>query len=194
MVEVEKKELEMKLLQKEGMLVPEKENTRETRDDAIGECLDKSAILLGYNYPGGPVIEKLALTGQNLYQLPFPKNDSSLDFSFSGLKSKIGQLVNQKRKKINFNNLACSLQFTLAEALTKKLKKAWLINQAKTIIMGGGVIANQFLRAYLTENIQKWNPAIAVFIPPLKYCTDNAAMIGILAYYKIKCGKKLALE
>ncbi|CAG8639892.1 3686_t:CDS:2, partial [Ambispora gerdemannii] len=69
---------------------------RETLDDAIGECLDKAAILLGYNYPGGPLIEKLALSGKNTYQLPFPKNDKSCDFSFSGLKSKISRLVNKE--------------------------------------------------------------------------------------------------
>src|SRR5205085_1730258 len=89
----------------------------ETLDDAIGECLDKSAILLGYNYPGGPVIEKLALTGKNTYQLPLPKNDETLDFSFSGLKSEVGRIVNKEKenKKLSINNLACSLQFTLAE-------------------------------------------------------------------------------
>ncbi|CAG8480398.1 453_t:CDS:1 [Ambispora leptoticha] len=94
----------------------------ETLDDAAGECLDKSAILLGYTYPGGPIIEKLALDGQNTYQLPFPKNDNSLDFSFSGLKSEIGRLV--KTKNINVRDLACSLQNILAEILVKKLKKA----------------------------------------------------------------------
>jgi len=93
-------------------------------DDAIGECLDKSAILLGYNYPGGPIIEKLALTGKSTYQLPLPKNDDSLDFSFSGLKSEIGRLVNKEGKNINANDLTCSLQNVLAEILTKKLKKS----------------------------------------------------------------------
>ena len=96
----------------------------ETLDDAIGECLDKSAILLGHNYPGGPIIEKLALTGKNIYQLPFPKNDDSLDFSFSGLKSGVSRLVNKEGKNINTNDLTCSLQNILAEILTKKLKKA----------------------------------------------------------------------
>src|SRR6185312_5886736 len=148
----------------------------ETLDDAIGECLDKSAILLGYNYPGGPIIEKLALIGKNTYKLPFPKNDESCDFSFSGLKSEISKIVSRENKKLNPPDLACSLQFTLAKILTKKLKKAWLISQAKTIILGGGVIANQFLRTYLTENIQKWNWEIKIFIPKIKYSTDNAAM------------------
>ena len=92
-------------------------------DDAIGECLDKSAILLGYNYPGGPIIEELALTGKNTYQLPFPKNDGSLDFSFSGLKSEISRLVKKEGKNININHLTYSLQNILAEILIKKLKK-----------------------------------------------------------------------
>ncbi|MCE8163969.1 MAG: tRNA (adenosine(37)-N6)-threonylcarbamoyltransferase complex transferase subunit TsaD [Candidatus Moeniiplasma glomeromycotorum] len=156
----------------------------ETLDDAVGECLDKSAILLGYNYPGGPIIEKLAQNGKNTYQLPLPKNDKSCDFSFSGLKSEIGRIVNQEKSNLNINNLACSLQYTVAEILTKKLKNAWLINQAKTIIIGGGVIANQFFRNYLTKNIQKWDKKISIFIPKTKYSTDNAAMIGILTYYK----------
>ena len=160
----------------------------ETLDDAIGECLDKSAILLGYNYPGGPIIEKLALTGKNTYQLPLPKNDDSLDFSFSGLKSEIGRLVNKEGKNINANDLTCSLQNILAEILTKKLKKAWMTTRAKTIIIGGGVIANKFLRNYLTKNIKKWDKEIKIFIPEIKYSTDNAAMIGIAAYYKISRG------
>jgi N6-L-threonylcarbamoyladenine synthase len=127
----------------------------ETCDDAIGECLDKSAILLGYNYPGGPIIEKLAQKGKNTYKLPLPKNDNSLDFSFSGLKSEISRLVSKEGKNININDLSCSLQHTLAEILEKKLTRAWLNSQAKTIVIGGGVIANKFLRSYLTKNIQK---------------------------------------
>jgi N6-L-threonylcarbamoyladenine synthase len=157
----------------------------ETLDDAIGECLDKSAILLGYNYPGGPIIEKLALTGKNTYQLPLPKNDDSLDFSFSGLKSEISRLVNKEGKNINANDLTCSLQNVLAEILTKKLKKAWMITRTKTIIIGGGVIANKFLRDYLTKNIKKWDKEMKIFISEIKYSTDNAAMIGMAAYYKI---------
>jgi N6-L-threonylcarbamoyladenine synthase len=156
----------------------------ETCDDAVGECLDKSAILLGYSYPGGPIIEKLALAGNNNYQLPLPKNDDSLDFSFSGLKSEVSRLVKREGKNLNINDLACSLQCVLAEILTKKLKNAWLKCRAITIIIGGGVIANKFLRNYLTENIKKWDKKMKVFIPEIKYSTDNAAMIGMLAYYK----------
>jgi N6-L-threonylcarbamoyladenine synthase len=96
----------------------------ETLDDAIGECLDKSSILLGYNYPGGPIIEKLAQQGQNTYKLPMPKNDDSLDFSFSGLKSEIGRIVKKDKEYLNINDLACSLQHILAKKVSKKLKKA----------------------------------------------------------------------
>jgi N6-L-threonylcarbamoyladenine synthase len=96
----------------------------ETLDDAIGECLDKSAILLGYNYPGGPVIEKLALGGKNNYKLPLPKNDESFDFSFSGLKSQISRIIKKEGKNLNINDLSCSLQHILARKITKKLKKA----------------------------------------------------------------------
>ncbi|WNE40322.1 MAG: tRNA N6-adenosine threonylcarbamoyltransferase [Mycoplasmataceae bacterium] len=157
----------------------------ETLDDAIGECLDKSAILLGYNYPGGPVIEKLALEGKNTYKLPIPKNDDSLDFSFSGLKSKISRIVKKEEENLNINDLSCSLQHILARKITKKLKKAWLIIQAETIVIGGGVIANKFLRNHLIKNINKWDQKINIFIPEIEYSTDNAAMIGITAYYKI---------
>ena len=157
----------------------------ETLDDAIGECLDKSAILLGYNYPGGPIIEELAINGRNTYKLPLPKNDETLDFSFSGLKSEIWRIVNREKGKINVSNLACSLQNILAEILVKKLKIAWLTNHAKTLIIGGGVIANKFLRNYLVREIKKWDKDIKIFFPEIKYSTDNAAMIGILAYYKI---------
>jgi N6-L-threonylcarbamoyladenine synthase len=92
----------------------------ETLDDAVGECLDKSAILLGYDYPGGPVIERLALKGKNSYSLPFPKNDKSCDFSFSGLKSEINRLVKQQ-KTINHYDLAFSLQQKITAILVKKL-------------------------------------------------------------------------
>ncbi|MCE8162690.1 MAG: tRNA (adenosine(37)-N6)-threonylcarbamoyltransferase complex transferase subunit TsaD [Candidatus Moeniiplasma glomeromycotorum] len=157
----------------------------ETLDDAIGECLDKSAILLGYNYPGGPVIEKLALGGANTYQLPFPKNDNSCDFSFSGLKSEVARWVKEEGQNLKVNDLACSLQFTLAKILAKKLKNAWLNNRVQTIIIGGGVVANQFFRSYLAEQIKKWDWRIKLFTPLIKYSTDNAAMIGVLTYYKI---------
>ena len=156
----------------------------ETLDDAIGECLDKSAVLLGYNYPGGPIIEKLALDGKNSYKLPLPKNDDSLDFSFSGLKSEVWRIVNREKEILNVNDLAFSLQNVLLRILVKKLQKSWVISRAKSIIIGGGVIANKFLRNNLINEIKKWDKEIKIFFPKINYSTDNAAMIGILAYYK----------
>jgi len=156
----------------------------ETLDDAIGECLDKSAVLLGYNYPGGPIIEKLALGGKNVYKLPLPKNDDSLDFSFSGLKSEVWRIVNREKATLNVNDLAFSLQNILLKILVKKLQKSWAISRAKSIIIGGGVIANKFLRNNLINEIKKWDKEIKIFFPEINYSTDNAAMIGILAYYK----------
>jgi len=156
----------------------------ETLDDAIGECLDKSAVLLGYNYPGGPIIEKLALDGKNSYKLPLPKNDDSLDFSFSGLKSEVWRIVNREKEVLNVNDLAFSLQNVLLKILVKKLQKSWVISRAKSIIIGGGVIANKFLRNNLINEIKKWDKEIKIFFPEINYSTDNAAMIGILAYYK----------
>lgn len=165
----------------------------ETLDDAIGECLDKSAILLGYNYPGGPIIEKLASKGKNVYKLPVPKNDDSLDFSFSGLKSEIARIIKSEKNQLNVNNLAYSLQYVLAKKINKKLEKAWADTKAKTIVIGGGVIANNFLREYLKKNIKKWDKEIKIFIPEVEYSTDNAAMIGIAAYYRISHKLQLPL-
>jgi len=127
----------------------------------------------------------LATKGQNTYQLPLPKNDKTCDFSFSGLKSEVARWVKKESSSLQVNNLACSLQTTLAEILAKKLKNAWLVGPVRTIIIGGGVIANQFLRSYLTAQIKNLDQNIKIFFPEIKYSTDNAAMIGILTYYKI---------
>lgn len=156
-----------------------------TNDDAIGECLDKSAVLLGYSYPGGPIIEQLALSGKNTYQLPVPKNDQSCDFSFSGLKSAVRQIVEKERGKLNISDLAYSLQFTLAKTLALKIEKALIKKNFASLVLGGGVVANQFLVAYLANFLHQKYPTVKMFIPRKNYCTDNAAMVGILAYYKI---------
>jgi N6-L-threonylcarbamoyladenine synthase len=123
-------------------------------DDAVGECLDKSSILMGHSYPGGPIIEKLALKGENKYKLPFPKNDKTLDFSFSGLKSEINRII-KKDENVNFADLANSLQTKIAEIIVKKMKMAWTKNGGyKSVIMGGGVIANKFLRNFISKEIK----------------------------------------
>jgi len=159
----------------------------ETVDDSIGEFLDKSSILMGYSYPGGPIIEKLAKKGKNIVKLPFPKNDKTLNFSFSGLKSKIKKILEEK--KYNNEDISCSIQYKLLEIILKKMKKAWLIKKNKTIVFGGGVIANNFLRKKIFLEIKKWDSSIEIFIPSIKYSTDNATMIAFNTYYKIKNNK-----
>jgi len=172
----------------------------QTRDDAMGECLDKVSLLLGYTYPGGPVIERLALTGEDTYSLPLTKLGKSYDFSFSGLKTAVRKIIEQSNKSngmeqhnneiiqpkqaLNVNDLAYSLQSTLAKILIFKIEKVLDCKQVNTIVLGGGVVANQ----YLTNRLQKFlqNKEINFLVPQKKYCTDNAAMIGILAYYKTK--------
>jgi len=154
----------------------------QTLDDAVGECLDKVSLLLGYNYPGGPVIENLAKGGKNTYWLPLTKMDDTYDFSFSGLKTAVRLLIEREGKKLNVNDLAYSLQYTLAKILTFKLEKVMKKRKVSTVILGGGVVANKYLVDYFKKFLQKKD--INLFVPLQKYCLDNAAMIGILTYYK----------
>ncbi|CAG8798250.1 20668_t:CDS:2, partial [Gigaspora margarita] len=146
----------------------------ETCDDAIGECLDKSAILLGYSYPGGPIIEQLALTGKNAYKLPLPKDDNSLDFSFSGLKSAVRRLIEKEKEKLNIPDLACSLQYTLAEILVRKVEKALKQKKFASLALGGGVVANQFIVGYLAKFLREKYPIPSEqFKPELVNSTDK---------------------
>lgn len=156
-----------------------------TLDDTVGELLDKVAICLGYGYPGGPVIEKLAQSGKDTYKLTVPKNDKSLDFSFSGLKSEIKRLVEKEKKELREADLACSLQWTVLRALKKKLSNSLRKFKVKTLILGGGVTANNFLREQLTLFAKDWEEKIKIFFPLKIYSTDNAAMIGFRALYKL---------
>lgn len=158
----------------------------ETLDDAVGECLDKAATIIGYEYPGGPIIENLALSGNHTYKLPFPKNDKTLDFSFSGLKSEIKRIFNKEKDLLNRNDLSFSLQLSIEKILSKKMILALEKVNPKTVIIGGGVIANKQFRSSLISTINRFDKKINIFIPDHEYCTDNAAMIGILSYYKLK--------
>jgi len=140
---------------------------------------------LGYTYPGGPIIEELALTGKPTYHLPLTKLDNSMDFSFSGLKTAARLLIEKEGSELNANDLAASLQFTLARILVFKINKALSEKQVNTFVLGGGVTANQYLVNYLKKYITQRKEKIDIFIPSQKYCTDNAAMIGMLAYYSL---------
>lgn len=158
----------------------------DTVDDTIGECLDKVSVLMGYDYPGGPIIEKLAERGKNTFPLTIPKNDKSLIFSFSGLKSEIGRLIKKEGNKIDHSNLACSVQDVLVKILKKKISNVFSIySKVNSFIIGGGVIANKFIRSSLSFFLKEINKNLRLFIPNILYSTDNAAMIGVRAYFKL---------
>lgn len=160
----------------------------ETLDDAVGEAFDKSAKLLGLPYPGGPLIDKLSKEGNHkAFVFPKPKV-AGLNFSFSGLKTSILYFIQKKTKenpdfiKENLNDICASIQYTILEILMDKLTKAVQQTGITTIAIGGGVAANSGIRARLKEAEKKygWN----THIPKFEYCTDNAAMIGIVGYLK----------
>lgn len=160
----------------------------ETRDDAVGEAYDKVARILGLPYPGGPHIDRLARTGKDTYNLPRPYlSDDTFDFSFSGLKSAVINTVHnagQKGEEIIPENIAASFQSSVVDVLTKKTLSAIQRKEVKQLIIAGGVAANSGVRAAFEEIAESHN--IQLNIPELKYCTDNAAMIGAVAYHMYK--------
>lgn len=160
-----------------------------TLDDAVGECYDKVARVIGVGYPGGPVIDKLAHTGKHSYNLPFPLNDNSYNFSFSGLKSAVINLAHneeQRNKVINKEDLATSFQEVVVETITKKTMKAIKDYNVKNLIVAGGVAANKGIRNKLSLLCEANN--INLTVPSLNHCTDNAAMIGAAGYFAYKNG------
>lgn len=166
-----------------------------TLDDSIGECYDKVARVINVGYPGGPVIDKMALEGEHEYSLPIPLNDDSYNFSFSGLKSAVINLkhnFDQRGIKINEKNLAKSFQDVIIEVLCKKTIKAAKEKNVNNLIIAGGVAANRGIRESLEEICKK--EKINLNVPDLKYCTDNATMIGAAAYFAYKKGIKSNIE
>ena len=155
-----------------------------TLDDAVGECYDKVARVLGLPYPGGPSIDKLAKLGNDTYKLPLPLNNDSYDFSFSGIKSAVINLAYKEEQRGNMikkEDLACSFQNKIVEILTKKTIKALKEYNVKNLVVAGGVAANSAIRQSLEEECKKNNFNLTV--PPILYCTDNAAMIGAAGYF-----------
>ena len=150
-----------------------------TLDDAIGESYDKVARVIGLSYPGGPSVEAYAKKGAHTYKLPLMMRNSNYNFSYSGLKSSIVNLVH-KEKKINPYDLACSFQTVAVEQLTRKVEKALIEYNLKNMIVCGGVAANNYLRTQVKQITDKYK--VNLSIPSLKYCTDNAAMIAAAAY------------
>ena len=155
-----------------------------TLDDAVGECYDKVGRVIEVPYPGGPVIDKLASIGKPNYELPIPLNDDTYNFSFSGLKSAVINLVHnesQKNRKINKEDLAASFQEVVIESLTKKTMKALKDHNVNNLILAGGVAANLGIRNKFKELCEENN--INYIFPSIKYSTDNAAMIAASGYY-----------
>ena len=165
----------------------------ETLDDAAGEALDKAAKMLGLGYPGGPIIERLAKTGDiNFLDLPHPLADKKiLDYSFSGLKTSFYYKIKTwPKEKIyqNLNNLAATFQNAVFETLLRKYKLAIEKYQPKTLLASGGVLANIEIRKRLRKLAKDVN--LPIFMPMHKNLnTDNAAMIGIVAYQKALKGE-----
>lgn len=152
-----------------------------TKDDAVGETYDKVARIMGLTYPGGPLLDKLAQTGTPNYELPTPLDDNSYDFSFSGLKTAVKNLYNEN---INKEDLASSFQNVVVNIIAKKTMRAVKEYNVKQLLISGGVAANSGIRNKFKELCEK--EGIDLLIPPIKYCTDNAAMIGSAAYYAYK--------
>ena len=166
-----------------------------TLDDAVGEAYDKVARVIGLPYPGGPLVDKLAFEGKDTYNLPLPLDDDSYNFSFSGLKSAVINLVHNERQRGNEivkENIACSFQNRVVEILVKKTMKALKEYKVENLIVAGGVAANKGLRNALSTASLKEN--INLIIPDMKYCTDNAAMIGAAGYYAYKRGDRAGLD
>lgn len=166
-----------------------------TLDDSVGECYDKVARVIGLAYPGGPKLDALAHTGIDSYNLPLPLDDDSYNFSFSGLKSSVINLKHneeQRGNKINAANLAASFQNRVIKILTKKTMKALKKYNVDNLIIAGGVSANKGLRDEFKKLCDENN--INLSIPDLKYCTDNAAMIGAAGYYAYKLSRIANLD
>ena len=159
----------------------------QTRDDAVGEAFDKTAKIIGLPYPGGPLIDKYASMG-NPHAFAFPKvNMPGLDFSFSGIKTAFLYFLQQRQKidptfiQNNLPDICASVQHTLVNILIQKLKKAMLLYNIKEVGIAGGVAANTYLRQTLAQvgETLGWK----TYIPNIAYCTDNAAMIAMAAYF-----------
>lgn len=165
-----------------------------TRDDAAGECFDKTARAMGLAYPGGVHLDKIAEKGDcNAYKLPKPKVDGNpLDFSFSGLKTAVLNTINNSKQKgvdINIEDMCASIRKTVTDILIDKISVAIEKYPTKKLVLAGGVSANSEIRCRMKEFCESKN--IEFYTPELKYCGDNAAMVAAQGYYEYK-NKNLA--
>lgn len=166
------------------------ETVGRTVDDAAGEAFDKAARAMGFPYPGGVYVDKASKLGDpSKYRLPKPKTQNPYDFSFSGLKTAVINLIhnaNQKGEEIDVNSLAACFQSTVSGILTEKFIAAAEEYGYKKIALAGGVAANSGLRETLSAAAEK--RGISLYIPPISLCGDNAAMIGCQGYYEFLAG------
>ncbi len=163
----------------------------QTLDDAVGEAYDKVARVVGLPYPGGPHVDRLAHLGKETYVLPrVYLEENSYNFSFSGLKSAVINLVHnaeQRKESIRVEDLCATFQNSVTEVLVHKTLKLAKEKNCDTIIVAGGVSANQGLKERF---MQEAKDRFTIYIPSIKYCTDNAAMIAVCGYYQYKKNPK----
>jgi len=160
-----------------------------TRDDAVGEAFDKTARLLGFQYPGGPLIEKAAAKVKDAgFSFPVPNVPKGFEFSFSGLKTAVSyKLAGEKIISADKYKIAAAFQKSAVEALLVKTLAAVSKYPVRQIAVGGGVSANGYLRKVFTEKMREKN--VEVLFPEKKYCGDNAAMVAACAFRRLKAGK-----
>lgn len=161
-----------------------------TRDDAIGEAFDKVARVVGLEYPGGPKVDKLAKEGTPNIKLPKTHFENSLDFSFSGIKTAVIN-INHNTKDINKADLCASFEKTVTEVLIENIEKAVKQTGMKKLAIAGGVSANSYIR---NEILKLQTEEFKIYMPDLKLCTDNAAMIAAAGYYNFINGKRDGLD
>jgi N6-L-threonylcarbamoyladenine synthase len=155
----------------------------ETLDDAIGEAYDKVGKMLGLGYPGGPLVDQKAALGNDTYGLPRPKLEAQgLNFSFSGLKSAVANIIGKEGDNIHVNNMCASFQSAVLDVIAYKLDKTYETFDVKQTIIVGGVAANKGLRDMLSSKFAHKK----IIIPPFAYCTDNAVMIAAAAYHQFR--------
>lgn len=161
-----------------------------TTDDAAGECFDKTARALGLSYPGGVNLDKIATEADTkTYPLPTPHTENEFDFSFSGLKTAVINLVHNKTQKgeqIDTPVLAATIRQKVCDILISKTLSAVESKGYKTLVLAGGVSANSELRLRMQSECD--SRGIKLYYPPLKYCGDNAAMVGVQGYYEYLSG------
>lgn len=154
----------------------------QTLDDALGECIDKVARVLGLPYPGGPHIDRLAKEGKHIYSFPLPHDNNDLNVSYSGLKTSLINFVHKMKQndlEYKIEDVAKSFQDAVIEQIINKTIKALKQYEVKHLVLGGGVAANSYLRQQIQEKVEQLNKEIKISLPSLWCCMDNAAMIAL---------------